>query len=148
MLRKNLIVIMMIMALFATAAWSAGMGTIDVQKVFFNYKEAKKMQDDFADKEKAYKDKLQKKQDELEKAQSDPNKYKQLKKKIEEDLDGDREKLVELNQKLSTDLKEKILQAVKKVAKSYALDSVVDKQVVLYGGIEITDWVVDELNKK
>jgi Skp family chaperone for outer membrane proteins len=133
---------------FSFSVFAAGMGFIDVQKVFMNYKEAKKMQEDFAKKEEAYKNKVEQKQIELDKVKNDQEKFKNLKKKITDELEGERDDLIELNQKLTTQLKEKILVAVKDVARSYALDTVVDKQVILYGGVDVTDWVIENLNKK
>ena len=40
-----------------------------------------------------------------------------------------------------------ILEAVKKVTKKVGLDMVLDKQVVITGGMDLTEMVINELNK-
>lgn len=145
---KKLMVVFVLMLALTVASLAAGMGYVDVQKVFVNYKEAKKMQEDFAVRETKFKEKVTKKQAELEAVKDDAKKLRDLKGKIQDELEGEQEQLIELNQKLTQQLKDKIIEAVKKVSREYALDYVVDRQVVLYGGIDITDWVIESLNKK
>jgi len=145
---KKLMVVFILMLGLTVASLAAGMGYVDVQKVFVNYKEAQKMQEDFAGREKKFKEKVTKKQQELEAVKDDAKKLRDLKGKIQDELEAEQEQLIELNQKLTQQLKDKIIEAVKKVSREYALDYVVDRQVVLYGGIDITDWVVESLNKR
>jgi len=145
---KVIIIMMIVLGLFFTNIFAAGVGCLDIQKVFFSYDEAQKMQKDFAKKEKKYKEKVEQKQEELLSVQNDREKYKKLKRKIEDELEKEKEELLDLNQKLTQELKDEILKAVEKVAKDYALDTIVDKQVMLYGGIDVTDWVIETLNKK
>ena len=145
---KKLMVVFVLMLALTVASLAAGMGYVDVQKVFVNYKEAKKMQEDFAVRETKFKEKVTKKQAELEAVKNDAKKLRDLKGKIQDELEAEQEQLIELNQKLTQQLKDKIVEAVKKVSREYALDYVVDRQVVLYGGIDITDWVIESLNKK
>ena len=145
---KKIAVALILMFGLTIASMAGGMGYVDVQKVFTNYKEAKTMQQDFATREAKFKEKVTKKQEELEAVKNNPKKLKEMKAKIQDELEGEQEQLVELNQKLTQELKDKIVEAVKKVAHDYALDNVVDKQIILYGGTDVTDWVTDELNKK
>ncbi|MFC1478564.1 OmpH family outer membrane protein [Candidatus Margulisiibacteriota bacterium] len=145
---KKLLIALILIASLTAAALASGMGFIDVQKVFFNFKEAKQMQEDFGKKEKAYKEKIELKQEELEKVKDNKEKYRDMRLKIQTELEEERDTLLQLNQQMTTALKDKILLSVKKVARDYALDWVVDKQVMLYGGIDVTDWVVEDLNKK
>ena len=145
---KKVLIVFVLMLGLTVASLAAGMGYVDVQKVFVNYKEAKKMQEDFAVRETKFKEKVTKKQAELEAVKNDAKKLRDLKGKIQDELEAEQEQLIELNQKLTQQLKDKIVEAVKKVSREYALDYVVDRQVVLYGGIDITDWVIESLNKK
>lgn len=145
---KKLAVVFVLMLGITVASMAAGLGYVDVQKVFTNYKEAKKMQEDFAARETKFKEKVTKKQQELEAVKDNAKKLKELKAKIQDELEGEQEQLIELNQKLTQDLKDKIIEAVKKVSREYALDYVVDRQVILYGGVDISDWVIESLNKK
>lgn len=54
------------------------------------------------------------------------------------------EKRAELSKKVN----EEILVAVKAVAEAQGLAFVVDEQAVLYGGVDVTDSVIERLNKK
>jgi len=44
-------------------------------------------------------------------------------------------------------LQKEILDAVNKVAKKVGIDIVLDKQVIIIGGVDLTDMVLNELNK-
>ena len=45
-------------------------------------------------------------------------------------------------------LKQEILSASNQVAKEYGIDVVLDKQVVYYGGFDLSDFVIEKLNQK
>ena len=55
--------------------------------------------------------------------------------------------LLKLNEQLTGKLQLDILAAVKKVAKKVGIEMVLDKQVVITGGMDLSDMVVNELNK-
>ena len=146
-MKKLLIVSFLMIGLFATLM-ASGMGYIDVQKVFMSYDYAIEKQEDFAKREKEFKSKVEEKQEELEKFKDNRKKYRDKKAELQDELEAEQEELLALNQKLSVEIKENILASVKKIAREYALDWVVDKQVMLHGGIDVTDWVTEDLNKK
>lgn len=52
-----------------------------------------------------------------------------------------------MNAQLTGKLQQEILQSVQKVAKKVGIDMVLDKQVVITGGMDLTDMVLTELNK-
>ncbi|NQT29472.1 MAG: OmpH family outer membrane protein [Candidatus Saganbacteria bacterium] len=150
---KKFVVILLIMAFIsgvAAMASAASIGYIDVQKVFREYKATEKAQKDLAKEEEAFKKSFEESQAKLEKAEKDGKSTEEidkLRKKLEESLAPKREKLLRLNEELTAKLQLQILDAVNTVAKKVGIDLVLDKQVVITGGMDLTDMVVNELNK-
>lgn len=127
-----------------------GMGFIDVQKVFKEYKETSKAQGELAKKEEAFKkefDESQKKLQEAEKQGKAKEELDKMKDDLEKKLAPKREELLKTNEKLTIKLQQDIVKAVTTVAKKMGIEVVVDKQVVITGGTDLTDMVVSELNK-
>ena len=132
------------------AANFTSIGFIDVQKVFKDYKETSKAQGDLSKQEEGFKkdfEASQKKLDEAEKSGKKKEELDKMKKDMEEQLAPKRETLMRLNEQLTMKLQAKILDSVKKVASKVGIDVVLDKQVVITGGMDLTDMVVTELNK-
>lgn len=133
---------------FAQAATSIGF--IDVQKVFKEYKETAKAQEQVAKQEEEFKkefDNSQKKLSEAEKGNMKKDELEKLRKDMEDKLQPKRQSLIALNEKLTSDLQAKILSATKDVAKKVGIDVVFDKQVVITGGVDLTEMVVNKLNE-
>jgi hypothetical protein len=63
---------------------------------------------------------------------------------LEEKLAPKRESLLKLNAELTGKLQQEILDAVKKVAKKVGIEMVLDKQVIITGGMDLTDMVITE----
>lgn len=135
-----------LLLLYFTVFSFANMGVIDLQSVFKGYREAQKMQTEFSNKEKAFKEKFEKRQAELQ-AITDEKKHSELSKKYREELEVEQKAILEFNKQSSTKIEANILNAVKKVSRAKALSYVLDKQAVLYGGFDITQDVLKELNK-
>ena len=70
-----------------------------------------------------------------------------MKEELETKLAPKRDSLLKLNEQLTVRLQMEILEAVKKVTKKVGLELVLDKQVVITGGMDLTEMVVNELNK-
>jgi outer membrane protein len=143
-----------ILVLFVTgishAAGFTSIGVIDVQKVFRGYSETAKAQADLAKEEEGFKKDFEDSQKKLAEAEKNGTKKEDLekmKKEMEEKLAPKRESLLKLNEQLTTSLQAKILEAVKKVSKKVGIDIVLDKQVVITGGMDLTDMVTTQLNK-
>lgn len=138
------------LATMACAQGLVGMGFIDVQKVFKEYKETSKAQGELAKKEETFKkefDESQKKLQEAEKQGKAKEELDKMKTQLDEKLAPKREELLKTNEKLTIKLQQDIVKAVTTVAKKMGIDVVVDKQVVITGGTDLTDMVVSELNK-
>jgi outer membrane protein len=148
---KKLFAILIVLSFIGSLAQAASStGFIDVQKVFKGYKETVKAQDQLAKEEEAFKkefDESQKKLESAEKSGKKTEELDQMKKDLETKLSPKRESLLKLNEQLTGKLQLDILEAVKKVAKKVGIDLVLDKQVVITGGIDLTDMVLNELNQ-
>jgi Skp family chaperone for outer membrane proteins len=129
----------------------SGIGFIDVQKVFKGYSETEKAQAQISKEEETFKkdfDASQKKLEEAKTAKKPDKEIEELAKKLETDLAPKREKLVQLNTSLNQTLQKSIVSAVKEVSKNLGIDIVLDKQVVINGGTDISDMVINKLNEK
>lgn len=150
---KKLVAVILAIAFLggvALAADYSNIGYIDVQKVFTEYKETKKAQDELQKEEASFKKEYEDSQKKLKDAQTtgkSTSEVEKLKKELESKLEPKRKKLLALNDKLTTDLQSKILDGVKAVAKKLGIDLVLDKQVVITGGMDMTQMVITELNK-
>jgi len=132
------------------AANFTSIGFIDVQKVFKEYKETAKAQGELAKQEESFKKEFDESQKKLEAAEKEGKKKEELekmKKDMEEKLTPKRNTLLQLNEQLTGKLQMEILEAVKKVAKKVGIDLVLDKQVVITGGMDLSEMVITELNK-
>ena len=149
---KALIVSIVIFGLLSSAALAASftsIGFIDVQRVFSEYKATEKAQKELSKEEESFKKDFEEKQKELEKAQKDEDleKVEKLRTKLEKDLAPKREKLLRLNEELTTRLQQDILKSVQAVAEKVGVDVVLDKQVIITGGMDLTEMTLNELNK-
>ncbi len=150
--------------LLGPAAAAAKIGVVDTAKVVKEYEKTKdaqsRLEKEFEDK----KDELKKMNDSLEKQQQEltakkgivsDSKYAKMKTKFDDEQDAFREKYKEIQSsmmKKQRDLMESIVNDIKdvvgKLAKQENYDLVLDKEVVLSGGEDITYKVLDQLNKK
>ncbi len=126
-------------------------GFVDLKKVFDNYKETKIATERFEKKQAELRKELEKKQKQIEKAQDakkDPDVIRKLVEEIQEDLQPKREELMKLNNQLMAKIRTDIIRATNKVSKKYGVDLVLDKQAILTGGFDLTDFVIEDLNNK
>ncbi|MFH1361710.1 MAG: OmpH family outer membrane protein [bacterium] len=134
----------------AQAANFSSIGYIEVQKVFKEYKETEKAQKELAKQEEEFKKEFEKSQEKLEKAEKDGKGEEELTKmrqELEKKLGPKREALIKMNEQLTAKIQLEILEAVKIAAKKVGIEIVLDKQVVINGGMDLTEMVVSELNK-
>jgi len=145
------LVVMAFMVLVVGSAFAESMGYIDVAKVFKGYKETEKAEEQIKKEKDVYEKEFKEAQEKLAKAEKD-NKSKEeiekMKKEFEENLEPKRTSLLALNEQLTGKLQQDIVASVKKVAKKVGIDVVVDKQAIITGGVDLTEMVVNDLNKK
>jgi Skp family chaperone for outer membrane proteins len=146
------------------ASWAAKIALVDTAKVVKEYQKTKdaqtRLEKEMEDKKSEIKkmsDKLEKQQEELtaKKGIVSQKQYDSMKSKFDDDQDAFREKYKEMQNTLmkkQRDLMENIVNDVKEIvgqiAKAEKYDAVFDKEVLLYGGEDITYKVLDQLNKK
>jgi len=148
-------IVAILMALFLTvsvaqAASFTSIGVIDVQKVFKEYKETSKAQGELTKQEESFKKEFEDSQKKLEAAEKEGKSKEDLekmKKDLEEKLSPKRDSLLRTNEQLTGKLQKEILESVKTVAKKVGIEVVLDKQVVITGGMDLTEMVLTELNK-
>lgn len=131
-------------------ASTSSIGYVDVQKVFKDYKETTKAQKELGKEEESFKKEFEESQKKLEAAQKNGKSKEEietLRTSLEEKLAPKRESLLKLNEKLTVSIQKSIVTSVTKVAQKLGLEVVVDKQVVIFGGMDLTDMVLSELNK-
>jgi outer membrane protein len=139
--------------LMSAPLFAAGIsiGCIDVQKVFKGYTETSKAQASLSKEEATFKKEFEASQKKLEAAKAAKKSDKEIEtmtKSLEEELAPKREKLMKMNDELTSRLQKDILTSVKSVAKNLGLDIVLDKQVIIDGGMDISDMVINKLNSK
>ena len=153
MTRRTLASLLLASFLVLTVAPSyaaAALGVVDVQRIFKEYKKTEGAQSQIHKEEDAFKKEVEKAQAKVTKAR-EANKsqaeIEKLSKEIEAQLTPQREKLYTLTGQLTSELQHDIVAAVTDVSKKLGMDTVLDKQVVITGGVDITDMVISRLNQ-
>jgi outer membrane protein len=123
-------------------------GYIDSQLILKQYNKALAAQSELANKQKDFQDTLVKKQAELETARAElkDDAFQELKEKMEKELQPKRDEVLILNQQFATEIEQDIMTAAKKIARQLRVDVVLDKQVVILGGMDLTSLVLSKLN--
>jgi len=124
-------------------------GYIDSQQILKQYNKSLTAQVDLAQKQKEFQDLLIEKQKELEEAQAankTDEELVELKEELEKELQPKKDELLQLNQDLSIAIENDIINATKSIAKQLRIDVVVDKQVIIMGGMDLTSLVLSKLN--
>lgn len=136
--------------LFVSFIWADTVGYLDSQKILQEYNKSIAAQAEISVQQKEFQELFLKKQAEYEEKKLHSNmseeELAQLKLDLEEELLPKREALLKLNQELSSAIEKSVIEATKKVAKQLRIDVVLDKQVVLVGGMDITSMVLSNLN--
>lgn len=137
-------------ASLVASAEAAVVAKVDTKRLFEQYKEAQTSQSEFKKKAEAYQQEFMEKNRLLQEAQKEGKSKAELEKmtrKFESELKPKKEAVEKLDRELSARLKKKIEATIQEIARARGYAVVVDKQVVLYGGDDITDDVLKKLNK-
>ncbi len=137
-------------ALSLPALAAPALGYVDVQKVFAQFKQAQSSQAAFQARAQKYEAELAEKNKELEQAKKAGKSRADLDKmtrSFEAELKPEKAAIEAMDRRLSGSLKERIQSAIARVAAAHHVPVVVDKQVVLYGGVDLTPEVLRDLNK-
>ena len=148
--KMGLVILAIVIAAQPVAVFAVNIGYVDLQKVFLSYSETQNAKENFEKKQGELKKEFEKRQQKIEKAKKKGKSQKDIQKlieKMEKELEPKQKELVELNNKLMGTIRKDILKSAKSIAKQYGVDVVLDSQVVLDGGFDLTDFVIEKLNK-
>jgi outer membrane protein len=143
--------IILSLAVLASVSLAATVGYIDVKQVFEGYSKTKSVQDDLNNKMKDYEKLRNKHAQKLTEAKIDGKTEKELEKLQEEmkkELGPKEAEIQMINDEQMAKIRKDIIAAVDAIAKEVGIDVVVDKQVIISGGMDLTEQVVTRLNKK
>ena len=141
--------VLFLAAWLVNTAYADAMGFIDVKKVFTSYNKTQTAQAELEVKEKKFSEAFEEKNKKIQEAK-DQNKseadIQKLIKQYEDELEPQKKEIMDINTRLSMQLQQDIIKAVDQVAKELGIDVVLDKQVIIVGGTDITELVVARLN--
>jgi outer membrane protein len=143
--------IILSLAILASVSLAATVGYIDVKQVFEGYSKTKSVQDDLNNKMKDYEKLRNKHAQKLTEAKIDGKTEKELEKLQEEmkkELGPKETEIQMINDEQMAKIRKDIVAAVDAVSKEVGIDVVVDKQVIITGGMDLTEQVITRLNKK
>lgn len=152
-MKKTLLmmVFVFLMSLMVVSVNAATIGYLDVQKVFSTYEKTKKAQEQFQKKEQKLNEEIADKQKQIEKEQSKGTsdaKLRDMVGKFEKEIEPKRKEIIEAQQKITQEIQKDIVKATDTIAKNMGIEIVLDKQVFITGGTDITEKVTELLNKK
>tara|TARA_B100000131_G_scaffold320181_1_gene367667 strand:+ start:368 stop:817 length:450 start_codon:yes stop_codon:yes gene_type:complete len=126
-------------------------GFIDTAIIFQKAKFVTLFKDNFAEKEKDFNELLQKKSKKIESAiaKGKPEiEIREMVQKRDEELEPKKQELMQYEMSFQQNFLLNVTTTAKKVAAEYDIDVVLDKQVVYYGGFDLTNIVLERLNKQ
>jgi len=146
MLKK--IILLAIIALFVQSyAHADDIGFVDMRRIMTEYNEAKAIQSEIEDRIKKLEKEYQKKLTKIEKEKNEEKKQK-LKETTRDEFMQDQQKLQAYGEQETAKLIGQIMEVAQSVAKEVGVDVIVEKQVIYFGGMPMTNLVLAKLNKK
>jgi Skp family chaperone for outer membrane proteins len=145
-----IVVLVLLMSLIVVSVNAATLGYIDIQKVFSTYEKTKKAHEQLQKKEQKLQEEIVTKQKQLEKEQSKGKSEAELRNlasKLEKEIEPKRAEIVESQKKIAQEIQADIIKATEITAKKMGFDTVLDKQIFITGGTDISDKVIEQLNK-
>ncbi len=131
---------------FAIASANAEViGVVDFDKVVDNYSKVKTVSDEISDKYAEIQRYSLDKEREYKKL-STPLERKNFEESTARELSKKQDAYLRLKEKKEAEIDTAIKNAIKQVAISNKIDTVVEKSVIFFGGVDITDKVVKALN--
>lgn len=141
--------ILFLTAMFAMFAFNSAnaevIGIIDFDKIVDNYTKVKTVSDEIADKYAEIQRYTLDKEREYKKL-STPLERKNFEEATAKELSKKQEAYLKLKEKKEAEIDNAIKNAIKQTAINSKVDTVIEKSVVFFGGIDLTDQVVKLLN--
>lgn len=147
--KKSVLSVALISAvsLSSVAAYAAGVGVVDLDKVVSNYSKAEDVSTDLKNKEIELQKFLTDAQKKLKEAAT-PVEKKQLEDKLTAEFKTRSDSFKDAQVKEWKQVEDNVYGAINQTAKDQKLDLVLNKASVLVGGTDISDDVIKVLNKK
>lgn len=148
--RRTIATSIALLTLFATPALAQNLGYVDTHRLLTEYHGAQQEENTERQAIAAYQRELQQREAELETAQRQGKssaQIAQMQARVEADLAPKKKRVEAMDRALSAKVKARIEAAIAQVAQERHLAMVLDKQVVLYGGEDLTDPVLRRLNR-
>lgn len=142
--------VIFVMLMMSSFSFASEIGYIDMGFLVQNLKQVAKFNDSIKVKQEEFQKFVEKKEKEIADAtqkQKDQQKIQEMMTKAQEELRPKQEELLTLQRAFETSLKMQIDTTSKSIAEEYNLDVVVNKEVLFYGGFDITNIVIDRLNQ-
>lgn len=130
---------------FTSLANAEVIGVVDFDKVVDNYSKVKSVSDEISDKYSEIQRYGLDKEREYKKITS-PLERKNFEEATAKELSKKQEAYLKLKEKKEAEIDTAIKNAIKQVAIDNRIDTVVEQSVIFFGGIDITDKVVKQLN--
>ena len=151
-MKKSIVFCLMLMGLMFSSTVDAAdnIGIIDMQRILKFYKGAAELQTKMLERRESFQKVVEEKQAQLEEARArdeKEEKMKELVQKIDEELAPQREQILRAEAEAQRSLLSKVVQVSQVVSKEYGIDVVVDKNAVYVGGFDLTEFVIDRLNR-
>ena len=151
MQRKTVLFLLVLMlSSFVSGAWAAKIGYVDSTRILKEYKEAKQLLQDIADKESKLNKKLQAKRQEIQKAKEQKKTDTELQmmaEKIRMELEPEAKAIEQESARRSRDIEDTVEKAINDYAAKSKYDLVVVKESILFGGTDVTTEILSKLNK-
>ena len=148
---KQILTILFLGLLLSSLTVASEVGFIDTAIIFQKAKFVTTFKDNFSEKENDFNELLQKKSKKIEdaiakgKPESD---IREMVQKRDEELEPKKQELMQYEMSFQQNFLLNVTTTAKKVASEYDIDVVLDKQVVYYGGFDLTNIVLERLNKQ
>jgi outer membrane protein len=145
-----MVIVMFVMGMMVCLANAASLGYIDGQKVFSSYEKSKKAQEQFNKQERIFQDEIAKKQKQIEKEKNNnmsDGDLRKLAEKFDKELEAKRTDLMEAQKKMTSEIWDDIVKATEVTAKKMGIETVLNRQAIITGGTDVTDKVIEQLNK-
>jgi len=143
MLKKGLLVIMAL--LIATPAFCATIGSVDYAKVIQNYSKAKTAYNEIDDRATELQRYLMDKEKEFKRIET-PVQKAAFEERTAKEFAAKQEAFAKFKAQKEESVDKEIMNAVKAVALENKLDVVLDEAALLYGGVDVTQKIIQRLN--
>lgn len=147
---KKILLSLLTLLLLSSLTLANDIGFIDTAVIFQKAKFVQTFKDNFSEKEKDFNALLQKKSKKIEEAIAkgeDEAKIRGMVQKRDEELEPKRQELVQYELSFQQNFLLNVTTTAKKVAEEYGIGIVLDKQVIYFGGFDLTDLVLERINQ-